>query len=272
MFVILISGTLFAAEEQKLYQYPITSDSTQRLIYTAQLLGTLQSIFYPALQARGAAKLIWNFDWNQNYVGAGSSFSQDLNEFSILLYGGQIRIPKSNFEVLATTLCHELGHFLGGSPKQIFFLGKEDWSSSEGQSDWFASKECLPKVYDQFIVSNPSFLTYHNQEVTEVFCNTVKDVRKCQWILGAVESWAQVLSQIYESNSHSPSLQDMAIEIAHETLTTKYPTMQCRLDTLKEGAFCTDRICSRPACWFKKEVKFSFECLFDCSAPYFFND
>lgn len=249
----LFTATLFAAEDQSLYRYPIADDSPQRLIYTAQLMGTLQRIYAPAVQAKGAS-FAWNFNWNQDYVGAGSNYLTDPKEFSILLFGGQVRLTTSNFEVLATTLCHEFGHFLGGPPRQMFTSGVEDWSSAEGQSDWFAAEDCLPRVYEEFNSQNSQLFMFHNLAQTENLCRNSKNPRKCQWILGAVENWAQVLDEVYEHKKDSPSLMKTDPEVVSETLHTKYPTMQCRLDTMKEANFCSDRMCERPSCWFKKGV------------------
>lgn len=262
--VFLFSATIFASEEKNVYQYPIAADSNERLLYAAQLMGALQNIYYSDLFIKGAS-LRWNFDWNQDYLGAGSSFNLGKSEFGILLNGGQIRLKNSNFEVLAVTLCHEFGHYLGGKPKQMFFPGVEDWSSAEGQSDWFATSDCLPKVFKKFYWENPKLLQFHNFEKTNALCLLAKEKTQCQWILGAVENWAQVLSQVYEPDLAKPTLEVFATEIAQETLHTKYPTMQCRLDTMREGNFCNDRECERPACWFKKEVDLkSLGCLMNC--------
>lgn len=265
--IFLLSATLFAVEEQQsIYIYPIQKDSQSKLVYTSYLLASIQKIYNLEIRAKGA-QLVWNFDWNQDYVGAGSSYQADKKEFNVMLFGGHVRATSSNFEVVAATLCHEIGHFLGGPPHQIFFAGTEDWSSAEGQSDWFAASQCLPKVFDDFILNHPEFLTFHNEEVTAELCKDVKEKRKCQWILGAAETLAHFFDKIYEHETSAPSLLKTERQVVIETLHTKYPSVQCRLDTMKEGAFCAERICERPACWYKKEWDFGLGCLPNCPVP-----
>jgi len=261
--LFIFQGPLFAAENPPIFIYPIKEDSYLRLIYTANLLGSLQNMYTGEIQQKGAL-FRWNFDWAQSYVGAGSNYLSDTKEFSIMLFGGEVRVDSSNFEVLAATLCHEFGHFLGGTPKQMFIPGVEHWSSAEGQSDWFAASQCLPKVYDQFKISNLQFLTFHDEISTAALCVESKDKRKCQWILGAVESLAKHFDELYEHYQVQPSLLKKASEVVSETLHTKYPSVQCRLDTMKEAAFCADRACERPACWFKKDWNFGLGCIVNC--------
>lgn len=233
-----------------MYVYPINAESPKRLVYTIALMNFLQQKYAPEVKAKGA-RFLWQFDWQQDYVGAGSNYIDVKKEFYILLFGGQIRATDSNFEVLATTLCHEFGHYLAGPPHQKFESNVNHWSSSEGQADWFAGQQCLPAVYDYFSLQGKNWLTFHNQSVTQKLCAQAKQPLKCQWILGAASVFTTHINRLYEKNRVQAALTKQDREVVSTTLYTQYPSLQCRLDTLKEATFCLDRSCERPRCWFK---------------------
>lgn len=73
--------------------------------------------------------------------------------WSVTIYGGLGRYPTMTPDALQLTVCHEVGHHLGGFP----FADYGDWSASEGQADTFAVQVCLPMIWKQQGSENAQF-------------------------------------------------------------------------------------------------------------------
>lgn len=240
------------------YQFPIVQSDAKKLDYTVALMGFLSSQYSQKIKATHVqAEFLWNFNWSQDYLGAGSNYYQ--KQFSIMLLGGMVRAEGSSFQVIAATLCHEFGHYLGGVPRQrIEDKVNGDWSSSEGQSDWFAATDCLPRVYDYFNKVRPSFLEIDYEAESKELCvnsviHSLDDQRRCQWVMSAGANFTDFLHYYFDRNTERATLLKTAQEVPDETLHSAYPTAQCRLDTIKSGALCAlgnKSSCSRPRCWF----------------------
>ncbi len=255
----------FGQAEEAIYVYPPTPTSLPQLTYTTQLISFIHQTYQlPIQKSSPYANLNWQFDWNQPYLGAGSTVYNNL--FSIMLWGGYIRAPRSNFEVIALTLCHEVGHYLGGAPKQKIDSASGDWASSEGQSDWFATQSCMPLAFDYFKKNKLQKLNLIASDKTKILCLqtnsklTSTQLEKCQWLLGASAQFSEFVQMHFAKDVEIPSLNKMATEKPSQTLYSVYPSLQCRLDTLKQGALCASAeasskksICIRPRCWFVQE-------------------
>lgn len=234
------------------FQFPIVADSFESLKMTSTLISFLDQQYRVEI-LKSAHQFSWNFDWHNEYLGAGSNFNQ--HEFQVMLWGGFVRAPGSNFEIVAFTLCHEIGHYLAGAPYQV--LNHEiQWSSAEGQADWFAAKECLPKVFNNFSSFN-KYKTFQHEVDTSAICDA-KAVHKnlCQWILGAGQDFSEFTSYYFLDNGvkvPTPKLNQKALEEPALTIVSSYPSAQCRLDTIKLGGLCAAgslKDCIRPRCWY----------------------
>lgn len=201
--------------------------------------------------------LFWDFRWDQNYLGAGSNYYQ--NQFTIMLYGGHIRAEGSDFDLIAFTLCHELGHYLGGNPKQRIHNLNGDWSSAEGQSDWFAAKVCLPQLYSYFKTNFPHRLNSKWHPLAIKQCENNQETDKCAWILNIAQNFAGFSHYYFQREEVKADLSANAREIVPTTLYNIYPSTQCRLDTIRSAALCATKLnstilgqqqCLRPRCWF----------------------
>ncbi len=247
---ILLFAFQVKAEVQ--YVYPATDADIPALVDTVQLMSFLENVYKPEVQKRNLS-FKWNFDWNQNYLGAGSNLYN--NEFSIMLYGGFVRTPDSSFHVTALTLCHEFGHLLAGAPYQrLHNKDADDWSSAEGQSDWFAGQKCLPLVYEKF---KAKIATLEVTADVEKFCSTSENKGLCQFITMAGYKFSFMNFKYFNTNladieKQQPHVLKNATDIPEQTLTSVYPSMQCRLDTYKNAAVCVASVatCERPRCWF----------------------
>lgn len=180
--------------------------------------------------ARNANGFSWDFHWEKPWLGAGSAITED-GAFQIMLWGGIVRAEKMTVPALELILCHEFGHLLAGTPKQVFPQEGEHWSSTEGQSDWWAATMCLPQVY-------------RSRGLTAL---EIRDrIRQ-----GALD-FSRFVHFHFEKSAPEPSLELSALETPTETLKLAYPSLQCRLDTYRIGAEAVfnETPPSRPRCWF----------------------
>lgn len=193
-------------------------------------------IWSPEIEKSYAKKLIVEYDWNNSRSNASATRDRDLN-FVIKINGALAKEEGMDEDALLFILCHELGHHLGGSPKKK--RGQTDidsWSSAEGQADYFAAKECLPKVFDEEVDDK-----YIVEDLTiEKLC----DEKICERILDTGLKVSKVFAQI--KHSEWPSLEkESSVQVTQTYLS--HPDVQCRLDTIKNGALGSER----PDCWFK---------------------
>jgi hypothetical protein len=227
------------------------NDSGITIIKTANLLGEIFALEGPAVELHNT-DFAWDFDWSKPWLGAGSLRLAPSTErlrpvFSIMLWGGYIRATGMTLPALEFTICHEFGHFLAGAPHQIFSGEPLHWSSAEGQADWWAASVCLPELYRSRGMTRP-----------ESAARTLE----------AGRDFAHFAHLQYEKGSIEASLEKRAAEIPTKTLTTAYPSTQCRLDTIADAADCalknhnvgtvSDSVgaaisCTRPRCWFAEE-------------------
>ncbi len=86
---------------------------------------------------------LFDFNWKSPFFGAGISHYE--NQYKLMILGGTTRIEEFSQDAYAALICHELGHLIGGEPFQT--IAGADWASSEGQADFFAASQCLPKYF-----------------------------------------------------------------------------------------------------------------------------
>lgn len=104
---------------------------------------SFETFFGPGIERELNKELIVISSWSSNTVNAYAE--QDDGKFLITLYGGLARHKDITLDGLTASLCHELGHHLGGYPKK----STNKWSSAEGQSDYFATMKCLRKIWEK---------------------------------------------------------------------------------------------------------------------------
>lgn len=225
------------------------SKSGITVLETVLLMSEIEALFRTDVQ-KVSTGFQWDFHWDKPWLGAGTVLT-DERVFKVMLWGGLVRAEKMTLEGLEAVLCHEFGHLLGGTPKQIFPVGSagdaEHWSSTEGQSDWWAATVCLPSMY-----------AARGLSPTEIRDRTKK----------AGFDFVLFAHFHFEKGTPLPSLSIAAPEKPAQTLTLAYPSLQCRLDTFRIGAdsipepttlstLVTTRVPSispvppiRPRCWF----------------------
>ncbi|WP_034728009.1 hypothetical protein [Bacteriovorax sp. BSW11_IV] len=182
----------------------------------------------------------WNID---NVHASYSGYEDEGKRFHhIFLFGGFVRMPDMTLDSLAITACHELGHGIGGAPF------KQSGSSMEGQSDYYATKECLKVVYkyipQKFSIEEMALVI--DPAAKELCDNQSDDLNHCYRAMIALESDISFYRYLGEEVSFSQRAQEVATELNDEN--TFYPSAQCRFDTSINGLLEKER----PACWYIK--------------------
>lgn len=182
-----------------------------------------------------------NLDWENPYYAASAQLLK--NKIQITLWGGYLRAPGNNKSILALTLCHELGHLVGGYPKQT--VDVEENASAEAVSDFFAAKDCL----DLFYQSHPEYAPAEVPSDVQSFCQGDK---ACEL---TVESGRQTFLYLQKWSyvPYTPVQIFAPTETVTEFSPNTYPSFQCRLETVKVGARCAAQenrsSCQPPPCW-----------------------
>ncbi len=230
-----------------------------------ELLLTKVEEAYAPIFANMGVKLKLNRRWDDNSVDA--SAMRFGNTWVVNMYGGMARHPNSTVDGITLIACHEIGHHIGGFPK-------DQWVTAEGQSDYFGALKCLRKVWanddNVSIATNLNAPALATQQCSNQF-KTQTDIALCIRSAMASRSMARLLAVLRGESSpnfETPSKTVVAkIEMGHFH-------SQCRLDTLYAGSICsadhtinvsdTDAyagVCSqkqgleigmRPKCWFKE--------------------
>jgi hypothetical protein len=203
------------------------------VLETVLLMSEVETLLREEIQGASSG-FQWDFHWDKPWLGAGSIFTDD-ETFKVMLWGGLVRAEKMTVPALEAVLCHEFGHLLGGTPRQIFpSLSEPDvehWSSTEGQSDWWAATVCLPRLYS---------------------ARGLKPAEIRDRVVTAGLEFTVFAHFHFDKNAPLPSLQSNASETPEHTLKLAYPSLQCRLDTFRIGAESAlgITVSTRPRCWF----------------------
>lgn len=162
-------------------------------------------------------------------------------------------VPQSGFiskDAFALLICHEFGHHLGGSPK----LGARkliQWSTAEGQADYWAASECLKKYIRKD--NGEKILGEMNgplqiQEKCKKNFVTENDIFTCYRGAMAALSLASYFTSLgskIEIGTHAPATPQLVRAFRIDTFRD-----QCRIETFLAGSFNEDR----PSCWFVDSI------------------
>ena len=187
-----------------------------------QVLDKIIEIYEPIIQSKGGTLHILR-DWRDGSVNAWAwRIGQ---EYHLEVPGGMSRYHLINEEAFILTVCHELGHLLGGAPARNRAI------SLEGQADYFATTHCAKRVLPQI---EPYKKTTPTQDMQNL-CARENDRDLCYRILSGSQSLSNYFASI--ARNSFPTLSQESQRQVNQTLTT-HPKAQCRLDTFKRGTFC----------------------------------
>lgn len=205
----------------------------------SQLLGKFHLHFFNKVFNETKLPFLVQQEWESPYFAAFAKQSETVTEVS--LWGGMARAPGATPTILAAVLCHELGHIIGGKPLQT--IPGAEWSSTEGQSDFYAARACLP----DFLKSNPHYRpAYIEQQVLDLCDDNTVCQDSAQAGLDLVRFMQKYSYRSYATISvHTPA------ETSSGLVRNSYPSDQCRLDSFVQGALClkTGGDCRPPSCW-----------------------
>jgi hypothetical protein len=231
VFAISLS-TVFAVKAEVFFLPPGAANSgvvTQQK--ADQVALNISLLYYNDVFQKTGLPLLLQERWEDPYFGASATKSEIPHVVSVYVRGGLVRVPEMTENILALVLCHELGHVLGGAPYQD--IPGSEWTSIEGQADFFASSQCLPKYL---------------QKISDDKLSSIELKKKVLETSLA----ATLFFQKYSPSEKEPvALEKTASEIATTLNRISYPSLQCRLDTFKAGASCVTgpTTCKAPACW-----------------------
>lgn len=185
-----------------------------------------------------------DIEMKELYRNFGGAFKVDStlkipsqNRIIITLTGQVAKSHAMNTEGYAIVACHEIGHILGGEPRQKSSFSS--WSSVEGQADYFATNQCMWS----FVKASPGLVKEKESLCLKHFFSPEK-IADCSRIIAGIKAMAGYL------NTTRPISEQIGInqKDLSEVLQTlqKYPSAQCRVDTWLAGLFNQPR----PHCWF----------------------
>lgn len=230
-------------------------------------------------------ELVIQNKWDDSTVNASTYVNG--KKWIINAYGGLARYEGMTSDAYTMVLCHELGHHLGGFPS----IG---WASNEGQSDYYATSKCFPRMSaSKKKVSNvPGIVT----QQCSLLHKSQDEIDMCEKssmvgfeLASVLNSLARLftpmnctLNPIKPFSCPQNFLTDISFSTPDQSEVSKtfngHPEAQCRLDTYFAGAICNmphnedfsssdpvagacseergDKIGIRPRCWYKPQSFF----------------
>lgn len=207
-----------------------------------EVLDTVYEVFAPIIRQRGGYLRIVR-DWSDGAVNAWAW--RQGQQYGIEIPGGMARYSLINEEAFIATICHEIGHLLGGSPHHYSI-------SVEGQADYYAPMKCMEKVF--------LALEYDEEDrsINNLDCSGIY----CYERFRGIESLSSYYAEL--GRVPKPSLSTPSSYRTQRTLRS-HPKPQCRFDTMIAALACSNRddfsyedpltgscqgIGKRPACWY----------------------
>lgn len=206
-----------------------------------RIIAKIQTSFAPVVSQHGG-KLSIEGSWKDEKLNAAAT--QMFGTWRVVYSGGLARRPELTPDGTALIICHEVGHHLAGFP----YAGGSGpggigavWAASEGQSDYFATQVCAPRIWADEREVNASFRAKASDFIKER-CDTAwsneDDQNLCYRNMIASASVTHTMAVLMKKpipEFHTP---DPAVV---EKNVPNHPQPQCRMDTSAQGALCSIR-------------------------------
>ncbi len=175
----------------------------------------------------------FTMDWNNTWFNAQAGWSGP-KTVRFFFSGELARGKYMTRDALMYVACHEMGHHFGGLPR------KSNWSSAEGQADYFAAVKCMRDILknDQEN-SKAESLELHVgvfRKCREVYSDTDEN-QLCLRTVKAGEDFAKAL-QYKQAKSDIPGSLLFQNLPAVEKTVMDYPSKACRAEIAYQGAIC----------------------------------
>ncbi|AUX41704.1 uncharacterized protein SOCE26_031260 [Sorangium cellulosum] len=202
-----------------------------------------------AANPAGTHEISWRIDWDSDAVSAHVLLKPG-EDWTIEVSKGYLTASSMTTEVFALTMCHEMGHFIGGFPFKTSRGGHNTGAlgtsvSSEGQSDYFATKDCLPRLWANETEANAAAFAALDPSARER-CTTAYSDLASQQLCGRILLASLQTGRFYEEQAVLQAPRELVYPRFDTPDTTEvavtkegHPAPQCRLDTLVAGAVCS---------------------------------
>jgi hypothetical protein len=221
------------------HQHKGLSDVTEATFNKA--IADFQEIYEDIIKENFNANLDIKGDWEDGTVNA---YARRLGRtWEVQMFGGLARHQEATLDGFKAVLCHEIGHHLGGAPKYSGLFNR--WASSEGQSDYFATAKCLPRLFEQqeektLKIYNKENLTdeekFAKEKCDKTYTNEF-EAAKCFRSGLAGQALARLLGSLRGNPDVKFSEPDSSVV---DSTQHGHPAAQCRLDTYFQGALCVN--------------------------------
>lgn len=192
-----------------------------------QFTNRVVSLYADTIKELGG-NLKTEFLWESNDLNAYAE--KNKSNWRIVFHGALYRDKRVTDDGFVMTVCHELGHLLGGAP---FKLGRE--TSAEGQADYWASTVCAKKYFTEFpeeVVMTNGFV---RDQCTKKYEGDIAAQKICYRTTMAGHSLASFVGMKTEGKTPRFDTPDKHVLDVTDQL---HPLAQCRLDTFLAGSLC----------------------------------
>ncbi len=237
----------------------------------ASVFNHVKKVYTPIFKKAGF-QLLLESNWKDKSLKAFATAKKaNKKRRKIYVSGGHARLSFYTKETLYVTLCHEIGHHLGGYP----IIPKHEWgASSEGQSDYYATSKCMKilfandDVQNALVASSEFVPQFVKNDCTKQFI-LEKDQNLCVRLAMASEAGVKTLGPIWATGYGDLNDRDDSVI---DKMDYEHPENSCRLQTMYQGALCNadpkvsfsrkeeltgachpsngNELGARPFCWF----------------------
>jgi hypothetical protein len=192
-----------------------------------QFTNRIVSLYADTIKELGG-NLTTEFLWESTELNAYAEKYK--SNWKIVFHGALYRDKRVTDDAFIMTVCHELGHLLGGAPFKL-----DHDTSAEGQADYWASSVCAKKYFTEFpeeVVMSNGFV---RDLCTKKYEGDISAQKVCYRTSMAGHSLASFLG--LQSEGKQPRIESPDKHIVDVTYQL-HPLAQCRLDTFIAGSLC----------------------------------
>ncbi|WP_437939344.1 hypothetical protein [Sorangium sp. So ce341] len=220
---------------------PLAGDETLSASDAKLVIEGVAAAYAPEAQAHGARFTV-------RLADEATKLKIDADRSWNIIVGFEIARPGLTRDVATFIGCHEVGHALGGFPfkhgpeqhAQVEGLDKGQFgtvSAAEGQADYFASKDCLPRLWGDDGDVNSAYRT-RVSAATKARCDgawaRVAERDLCYRIAAVANDFAVWVGR-------APASTDTPSTVVSPGTDAVAKDPQCRVDTIFAGALCPVR-------------------------------
>ena len=255
----------FISNKMKIKNFSYTA-CRSFLVFVITFL-TIQTRGFSSNQKDGYEQILRSFSefYHKNHVALqvkineadpsiSASADFDGTTYSITVNRALLNSNRITADGLRIILCHEAGHLFGGAPRKSappewdgsLAPDGRSWMSAEAQSDYYAGAVCFRKFvrfensqFEPITLDEKNEFEFAYANCLAVWKNSA-DARLCaRASVGA----SNFLKLTWDFNI---SLQTPSVERPDSSIIETYPSRQCRLDTVFNGARCRSEL---PLIW-----------------------